>query len=49
MGDAVLLKEAEMYRTEALITWNKIHFIGRTDIPVYLPTEYLKSIIHNDQ
>lgn len=41
IGDAIFLKEAEMYKATAIITWNKKHFIGRTDISVYNPGEYI--------
>jgi hypothetical protein len=41
VGDAIFLKEAEMYNARAIITWNKKHLAGRTDIPVYVPEEYI--------
>ena len=41
VGDAIFLKEAELYNAKMIITWNKKHFIGRTDIPVQTPEEYL--------
>jgi predicted nucleic acid-binding protein len=41
VGDAIFLKEAESYNAGAIITWNKKHFAGRTDIPVYVPEEYI--------
>ena len=40
-GDAVLLKTAEDYEVEAIITWNKKHFEGRTTIKTQTPEEYL--------
>ncbi len=40
-GDAVLLKAAEDYAVEAIITWNKKHFEGRTAIRALTPEEYL--------
>lgn len=40
VGDAIFLKEAEMYNAQAIFTWNKKHFLDRTGIPVYLPDEY---------
>ncbi len=40
-GDAVLLKAAEDYEVEAIITWNKKHFEGRTTIETLTPEEYL--------
>ena len=42
-GDAVLLKAAEDYAVEAIITWNKKHFEGRTTIKTLTPEEYLMS------
>jgi len=41
-GDAVLLKTAEDYEVEAIITWNKKHFEGRTTIEILTPEEYLR-------
>jgi predicted nucleic acid-binding protein len=43
IGDAIFLKEAEMYSARGIITWNKKHFVGRTDIPLYIPEEYFSS------
>ena len=40
-GDAVLLKTAEEYEVETIITWNKKHFEDRTTIEVLTPEEYL--------
>lgn len=40
-GDTVLLKAAEDYEVEAIITWNKKHFEGRTTIETLTPEEYL--------
>jgi predicted nucleic acid-binding protein len=40
LGDAVFLREAEGYGAEAIITWNKKHFAGRTKIKVLTPPEY---------
>lgn len=42
-GDAVLLKTAEDYEVEAIITWNKKHFEGRTTVKTLTPEEYLMS------
>ncbi|PKO24200.1 MAG: hypothetical protein CVU38_00150 [Chloroflexi bacterium HGW-Chloroflexi-1] len=39
--DAVLLLTAEDYGAEAILTWNKRHFEGRTVIKVLTPDEYL--------
>ncbi|HEY84512.1 MAG TPA: PIN domain-containing protein [Chloroflexi bacterium] len=41
-GDAVLLKTAEEYEVDAIVTWNKKHFEGRTTIEVLTPEEYLE-------
>ncbi len=41
-GDAVLLKTAEEYEVEAIVTWNKKHFEDRTTIKVLTPAEYLE-------
>ena len=40
-GDAVLLKTAEDYEVEAIITWNKKHFEDRTTVKTLTPEEYL--------
>mgnify|MGYP006304455915 CR=1 FL=1 len=40
-GDAALVKAAEDYGVEAIITWNKKHFENRTMIKVLTPEEYL--------
>jgi predicted nucleic acid-binding protein len=40
-GDAVLVKTAEDYEVEAIITWNKKHFEDRTTIKTLTPEEYL--------
>jgi predicted nucleic acid-binding protein len=41
-GDAVLLKTAEDYEAEAIITWNKKHFEHRTTIEVLTPGKFLE-------
>lgn len=41
-GDALLLKEAEDYGAEALITWNTKDFAGRTNLRVVTPASFLK-------
>ncbi|HWP56469.1 MAG TPA: hypothetical protein VNL14_01130 [Candidatus Acidoferrales bacterium] len=41
-GDAVLLREAENYGPEAIVTWNTKDFSGRTRIPVLTPTAFLR-------
>jgi hypothetical protein len=43
LGDAVLLREAEKYGTEAIITWNTKDFHRRTRLPVLTPTAFLQS------
>jgi hypothetical protein len=41
-GDAVLLREAECYQVEAVITWNTKDFVRRTPVNVLTPTAYLQ-------
>jgi predicted nucleic acid-binding protein len=41
-GDAVLLREAESYRAEAIVTWNTKDFARRTQLPVLTPTGFLR-------
>jgi predicted nucleic acid-binding protein len=43
-GDAVVLKTAEEHLAEAIVTWNKKHFNGRTDLPLFTPEEYLAAL-----
>ncbi|NOT58283.1 MAG: type II toxin-antitoxin system VapC family toxin [Deltaproteobacteria bacterium] len=43
-GDAVLLREAERYGVEAIITWNTKDFLRRTTIPVRTPATYLQHL-----
>ena len=40
-GDAVILREAESYDIEAIVTWNKKDFAERTEIPIFTPEEFL--------
>jgi hypothetical protein len=40
-GDAILLREAEGYQVEHIISWNKKHFHNRTAIQVVNPEECL--------
>ena len=40
-GDAMLLREAEKYRVEALVTWNTKDFLHRTRLPILTPASYL--------
>jgi len=47
-GDAVLLKTAEDYEVEAIITWNKKHFEGRTTIRTLTPEEYLMTQVSGE-
>ena len=46
-GDAVLLREAEQYSVEAIITWNTKDFVRRTSVPVFSPAAYLRQIEHS--
>lgn len=41
-GDALLLKEAENYEVETIVTWNKKHFEERTEIKIQTPGEFAK-------
>jgi len=41
-GDAVVVKAAEDYGVEAIITWNKKHFETQTAIEVLTPEGYLR-------
>ena len=43
-GDAVLLREAEQYGVDAIITWNTKDFVRRTKVPVFSPAAYLRQI-----
>ena len=47
-GDATLLKTAEAYDVEAIITWNKKHFEGRTTIETLTPEEYVTARTNRD-
>lgn len=40
-GDGLLLREAENYEVEAIVTWNTKDFYRRTRLPVYTPTSFL--------
>ncbi|GAF26610.1 hypothetical protein MTCOM_08200 [Moorella thermoacetica] len=40
-GDAIILREAEGYQVEYIISWNKKHFLSRTTIKVLNPEEFL--------
>ena len=41
-GDALLLREAESYQVEAIVTWNTKDFLGRTHLSVLTPTGFLR-------
>jgi hypothetical protein len=41
-GDATLLREAERYDVETIVTWNTKDFIRRTPLTVLTPTAYLQ-------
>lgn len=41
-GDALLLREAENYHVEAIVTWNTKDFFRRTRIDVLTPTAFLR-------
>lgn len=41
-GDAALLREAENYDAEAIVTWNTKDFSRRTRIPVLTPNGFLR-------
>lgn len=41
-GDALLLREAEQYAVEAIVTWNTKDFTRRTTIPILTPAAYLQ-------
>jgi hypothetical protein len=42
-GDALLLREAENYNAEAIVTWNTKDFSRRTQLSVLTPTGFLRS------
>jgi hypothetical protein len=41
-GDALMLREAENFDAEAIVTWNTKDFSRRTRIPVLNPTGFLR-------
>lgn len=41
-GDALLLREAEKYQVEAIVTWNTKDFVRRTRLAVLTPTAFLR-------
>jgi predicted nucleic acid-binding protein len=40
-GDAILLREAEGYRAEAIVTWNTKDFARRSSIQIHTPRHYV--------
>jgi predicted nucleic acid-binding protein len=42
-GDAVLLREAEKYGADTIVTWNTKDFARRTRLTVLTPTGFLRS------
>jgi hypothetical protein len=43
LGDAAVLWVAESTNCEAIVTWNKRHFDGKTNLQLYTPTEWLRA------
>ena len=43
-GDAVIVQTGEDQCAEAIVTWNKKHFDGRTDLQLLTPEEYLATL-----
>ena len=41
-GDALLLREADKYQVEAIVTWNTKDFVRRTRLAVLTPTSFLR-------
>ena len=41
-GDALLLREAENYQVEAIVTWNTKDFVRRTRLNILTPTAFLQ-------
>ena len=41
-GDALLLREAESYQVEAIVTWNTKDFVRRTRLNILTPTAFLQ-------
>lgn len=42
-GDALILSTAEEYDISVLVTWNKEHFVSRTNMEVLTPMDFLES------
>ena len=43
-GDAIIVREAEQYGAEAIITWNTKDFLRRTRVPLFTPESYLRKL-----
>ena len=43
LGDAVLLREAEHYGPDAIVTWNTKDFSRRTSLSVLTPAAFMRS------
>ncbi len=41
VGDAIFLREAELYGAATIVTWNTRHFSGRTVLPLVTPAAML--------
>ena len=41
-GDALILREAEKYDAEAIVTWNTMDFVLRTRLNILTPTVFLQ-------
>lgn len=41
-GDAKILTVSEENYVDLIVTWNKKHYEGKTDIPILTPKEYLE-------
>ena len=41
-GDALLVRVAESYAVEAIVTWNTKDFFGRTRLAILTPTAFLR-------
>ena len=42
--DALLMREAECYQVEAIVTWNTKDFIRRSQLDVLTPTAFLQCL-----
>lgn len=43
-GDALLLREAERYEIQAIVSWNTRDFSNRTKVPLFTPESYLRAL-----